>query len=104
MNNEAVVWFMISGIYLTGFILFLVITTENKIKTMKTRTICVLLTLYLLGGFLTNSYVRKYRWPEWKEQDTEYEKYTNLKIFTSTVFWPIYTLSRLSDEIVDITQ
>jgi hypothetical protein len=75
-----------------------------------------LITLYIAGLFLTNSYVRQYRWDEWNKNDIK-ELYShgtdvyirdidhvksgnNVCCFLATVLWPVYVAARVSDVIV----
>lgn len=74
-----------------------------------------LIGLYVVGAFLTNSYIRQYRLPEWDKADIkEINNYNPVYMkdidmakmgnkfvcLVSTVFWPVYVVSRLSDVIV----
>jgi hypothetical protein len=75
-----------------------------------------LIALYIVGAFLTNSYVRQYRWDEWNKngikelyshgavvytRDIDSVKSANsFCCFISTVLWPVYVVARVSDVIV----
>jgi len=76
-----------------------------------------LIGLYIVGAFLTNSYVRQYRLDEWNKADIkELSNYTpvyqrdvkqqrienNVACIFTTVLWPVYVVSRLSDLVVRI--
>lgn len=74
-----------------------------------------LVGLYIVGAFLTNSYVRQYRLPEWNKTDIQelknYQGISRISVsetrmcndfncLLSTVLWPVYVVSRLSDLVV----
>jgi hypothetical protein len=75
-----------------------------------------LIALYVAGAFLTNSYVRQYRWDEWNEnsikelyslkkdvymRDIESVKNKNeVCAVSATILWPAYVAARVSDVIV----
>lgn len=76
-----------------------------------------LIGLYIVGAFLTNSYVRQYRLDEWNKADIkEVHNYSpvykkdvdSIKIgndfacLVATALWPVYVVSRLSDLVVRI--
>lgn len=71
---------------------------------MKTKTITIILIIYFIGAFLTNSYVRQYRYDDWKEQSSAPNKDggADLTVVVTTIIWPVYILSRLSDEIINL--
>ena len=74
-----------------------------------------LIALYIAGSFLTNSYIRQYRLPEWNKTSlAELNTYTGINkshvdqaktsndfsCFGATILWPIYIASRLSDLVM----
>lgn len=74
-----------------------------------------LIGLYIVGAFLTNSYVRQYRLDEWNkadlkelhnyqpvyQRDVEQQRIeNNVACLASTVLWPLYVVSKLSDVVV----
>jgi hypothetical protein len=66
--------------------------------------------IYVVMAFMTNSYVRNYRYKDW----ANYENGTDLNaenrrsasaglsVLFSTAFWPLYVGSRLTDSVVDV--
>lgn len=75
-----------------------------------------LIGLYIVGVFLTNSYVKQYRLPEWDKtslaelntwytgvtkRDIDQEKAGNsVACFAASILWPVYVVSCLSDVVV----
>lgn len=51
--------------------------------------------VYFAGAFLTNSYIRNYRYDEWPEVSAP------PRSFLGTVLWPAYAAARASDAVVD---
>lgn len=73
------------------------------------RNTWLFILVYLVGGFLTNSYVRQYRQPVWIQEYQVAPVYPDtpagrsaVLVVGATVFWPVYILSRVSDSLLSL--
>ena len=65
-------------------------------KSDKCALACIL--LYILMGFVTNSYVNVYRYNDWEKIENSD---VDAKVGLSSVFWPVYWTSRLTTYMVE---
>lgn len=60
-----------------------------------------LLWIYVIGAFLTNAYMREFRWEQWKDAATgKAAGFEVIQVMAGTALWPVYWAARGASELV----
>ena len=81
---------------------------QVKPMTKEDKTMLAIIIFYILMGLATNSYVRNYRYDEWKESaistNTNKNEATFLVVMcigAATIGWPVYVVGKAFDKMWD---
>ena len=66
----------------------------------RTRIAIIILVIYFVGAFSTNSYIRLYRYSEWATPK-DVAPGADLGVLFGTAFWPLYIGGCISDKVVE---